>query len=47
MTEGVWMVVVSNATVIIVIILSRYWSHKEHQKTEKKVDVLMNGRLKK
>lgn len=44
MTEGVWIAIISNATTIIVVVLSRLWSHREHQKTERKVNVLMNGR---
>lgn len=44
MTEGVWIAVISNATTILVVLLGRWISHREHRKTEKKVDILMNGR---
>lgn len=38
MTEAVQIALIANVTTIIVVILSRLWSHVEHRKTAEKVD---------
>lgn len=51
MSDAVIIAIITNATTILVVILSRLWSHAEHKateatasRTEAKVDVLMNGK---
>lgn len=34
MTETIWVALISNCTTIIVVLISRLWSHKEHRRTE-------------
>jgi len=51
-TEAVIVAIISNATTILVVVLSRLWSHLEHRQTEQtvtdtneKVTGLVNGKI--
>ena len=50
MTENVQIVLIADATVVLVVVLTRFWSHREHGKneriarrTEAKVDELIDA----
>lgn len=43
MSDAVLIALITNATTIAVVILSRWFSHREHKKTEAKVNSLLNG----
>ena len=52
MSEAVQIALITNATVLLVALLSRLWSRSEHKagqragrRQEKKIDTLLNGKL--
>ena len=51
MSDAVLIALITNATTIAVVVLSRFWSHREHKQTEatvtdtnEKVTAMANGK---
>lgn len=51
MTEAVAIALITNVTTIVIVVISRFWSHREHKQTaatvtdtNEKVTALANGK---